>query len=209
MEGYLKIKGVNYSYTQHGHIFKYLKVKEVWHKRTDTVGFLLYKISASANLWWQKADVCLSGMVQQKKTWIMNILIILIVMMVSWVQTYIKTYHSVYFVACFLYINIFFKILFIYFWLHCVFVALLRFSLVAASRGCSLLQCMGFSMRWLLLLRITDSRTCRLQLLQLPGSRAQSQYMRHTCFISPRHVEPFQTRDWTCAPCIGKRILYH
>lgn len=27
MEGYLKIKGVNYSYTQHGHIFKYLKVK--------------------------------------------------------------------------------------------------------------------------------------------------------------------------------------
>ena len=45
-----------------------------------------------------------------------------------------------------------------------VFIALLRFSLVAASRGCSLLECMGFSMRWLLLLRITDSRTCGLQL---------------------------------------------
>ena len=49
-------------------------------------------------------------MVQQKKTLIMNILIILIViLMVSWVQTYIKTYHIVYFVACFLYINIFLK----------------------------------------------------------------------------------------------------
>ena len=46
----------------------------------------------------------------------MNILSILIVMMVSWVQTYIKTYHSVYFVACFLYINIFLKI-FIYLFL--------------------------------------------------------------------------------------------
>ena len=129
-------------------------------------------------------------MVQQKKTWIMNILIILIVMMVSWVQTYIKTYHSVYFVACFLYINIFFslisflKILFIYFWLHRVFVALLRFSLVAGSRGCSLLQCMGFSMRWLLLLRITNSKTCRLQLLQLPGSRAQSIDVAHMLHLS-------------------------
>ena len=46
---------------------------------------------------------------------------------------------------------------FIY-WLHWVFVAAHRLSLVVASRGCSLLRCTGFSLRWLLLLRSTGSR---------------------------------------------------
>ena len=42
---------------------------------------------------------------------------------------------------------------FIYlFWLHWVFVALHRPSLVAASRGYSLLGCMGFLLWWLLFL---------------------------------------------------------
>ena len=59
MEGYLKIKGVNYSYTQHGHVFKYVKVNEVWHKRTDTVWFHLYKISASANLFMVTESRCI------------------------------------------------------------------------------------------------------------------------------------------------------
>ena len=48
--------------------------------------------------------------------------------------------------------------LFIYFWLHWVFVAAHRLSLVAESRGYSSLQCAGFSLRWLLLLRSTGSR---------------------------------------------------
>ena len=54
----------------------------------------------------------------------------------------------------------FFKInLFIFnFWLCWVFVAALRLSIVAASRGYSLLQCAGFSLRWLLLLQSTGSR---------------------------------------------------
>ena len=26
---------------------------------------------------------------------------------------------------------------------------------------------------------------------------------------APRHVGSFQTRDWTCVPCIGRRILNH
>ena len=43
--------------------------------------------------------------------------------------------------------------LFIYFWLHWVFVAAHRLSLVVASGGYSSLQCAGFSLRWLLLLR--------------------------------------------------------
>ena len=48
--------------------------------------------------------------------------------------------------------------LFIYFWLCWVFVAVCRLSLVAASGGYSLLQCMGFSLWWLLLLRSMGSR---------------------------------------------------
>ena len=49
-------------------------------------------------------------------------------------------------------------ILFIYFWLHWVFVAARGLSLVAVSGGYSLLQCTGFSLQWLLLLQSTGSR---------------------------------------------------
>ena len=48
--------------------------------------------------------------------------------------------------------------IFIYFWLRWVFVAARGLSLVAASGGYSLLQCVGFSLRWLLLLWSTGSR---------------------------------------------------
>ena len=50
-----------------------------------------------------------------------------------------------------------FKNLF-YYWLHWVFVAACRLSLVAANMGYSSLQCASFSLRWLLLLRSTGSR---------------------------------------------------
>ena len=56
----------------------------------------------------------------------------------------------------FFFLNLF--ILFIYFWLCWVFVAACRLSLVAASGGCSSLWCVGFSLRWLLLLWSTGSR---------------------------------------------------
>ena len=49
-------------------------------------------------------------------------------------------------------------ILFIYFWLHWLFVAGCGLSLVASSGGHSSLWCAGFSMLWLLLLRSTGSR---------------------------------------------------
>ena len=60
--------------------------------------------------------------------------------------------------------------LFIY-WLHWVFVAVRRLSLVVASGGYSLLQCTGFSLRWLLLLwstgsRYTGFRSCGLLALE-------------------------------------------
>ena len=50
-----------------------------------------------------------------------------------------------------------------YFSLCWVFVALHRLSLVAASGGYSLLQCSGFSLWWLLLLRHTGFSSCGTQ----------------------------------------------
>ena len=44
-----------------------------------------------------------------------------------------------------------------YFWLYWVFVAVCGLSLVAVSEGYSLLQCAGFSLQWLLLLRSMGS----------------------------------------------------
>ena len=96
-------------------------------------------------------------------------------------------------------INLF--ILFIYFWLHWVFVAACGLSLVAVSRGCSLLQCAGFSLQWLLLLQSTGSRhtgfsSCgtRAQQLWFQGSRAQAQQLWHTGLVALRHVGSSWTR---------------
>ena len=79
-----------------------------------------------------------------------------------------------------IFLNLF--ILFIYFWLHCVFVAAHGLSLVAVSGGHSLLLRVGFSLQWLLLLRSMGSRragfsSCgsRAQQSWLAGFRAQAQ----------------------------------
>ena len=58
----------------------------------------------------------------------------------------------------FIFFLIYLFILFIYFWLRWVFIAACELSLVAVSVGYSLLRCAGFSLWWLLLLRITGSR---------------------------------------------------
>ena len=47
---------------------------------------------------------------------------------------------------------------FIYLWLHWVFVAARGLSPVAVSRGCTSLECAGFSLRWPLPLWSTGSR---------------------------------------------------
>ena len=62
----------------------------------------------------------------------------------------------------------FLLILFVYFWLRWVFVAVHGLSLVAVSGGYSSLRCVDFSLWWLLLLRCTGSRhtgfsTCGIQ----------------------------------------------
>ena len=79
--------------------------------------------------------------------------------------------------------------LFIYFWLHWVFVAARRLSLVVASGGYSSLPCAGFSLQWLILLWSTGSR--------------------HAGLVAPRHVGSSRTRARTRVPCLGRRILNH
>ena len=106
--------------------------------------------------------------------------------------------------------------LFIYFWLRWVFVAARGLSLVAVSGGYSLLQCMGFSLRWLLLLWSTGSRyvgfsSCGMQAQQLwlTGSRAHAQQLWRTDLVAPQHVGSSWTRARTRVPCIGRQILNH
>ena len=60
--------------------------------------------------------------------------------------------------ASFLFSQIYLFIQLFNFWLHWVFAAAHGFSLVAESGGYSLLRCVGFSLRWLLLLQSTGSR---------------------------------------------------
>jgi len=70
-----------------------------------------------------------------------------------------------------------------------------RLSLVGACEGCSLLQCMGFSLRWLLLLQSMDSRASGLQ------------YLNFTGLVALWHVEFSHTKNWICVLCIGRQIL--
>uniref|UniRef100_A0AC11EMR1 Vav guanine nucleotide exchange factor 1 n=1 Tax=Ovis aries TaxID=9940 RepID=A0AC11EMR1_SHEEP len=77
-----------------------------------------------------------------------------------------------------------------YVWLLWVFVAVRWLSLAAASRGYSSSWCVGFSLRWLLLLQSTGSRHA--------GS---------VVVVAPRHVGISWTRDQTRVPYIGKCIL--
>ena len=72
---------------------------------------------------------------------------------------------------CFHFLKKFFK--FTYFWLHWVSAAACL-SLVAVSGGYSALQCAGFSLQWLLVVK-HRLQVCRLQQLWLQGSRAQVQ----------------------------------
>ena len=102
----------------------------------------------------------------------------------------------------------FFKVI-IYFWLHWVFVTVCGLSLVMVSRGNSSLQCMGFSLRWLLLLQSTGSRhagfsSCGLRVLEHRLSSCGG-----TGLVALRHVGSSQTRARTHVPCLGRRILNH
>ena len=80
----------------------------------------------------------------------------------------------------------------IYIYIHTIYFLVLAvlglcctsFSLVAGSGGYFPLKCMGFSLQWLLLLQSTGSRARGLQQLQLPGSTAQAQCLRHVGLVA-------------------------
>ena len=125
-------------------------------------------------------------------------------------------FNNVGFFFYFLFFKINLFILFIYFWLCWVFVAVHGLSLVVASGGYSLLRCTCFSLRWLLLLRITVSRcagssSCGTwaQQLWFAGSGAQVLQLWCTGLVAPRNVRSSRTRVRTRVPCIGRWILNH
>ncbi|XP_067556632.1 interleukin-15 receptor subunit alpha isoform X2 [Pseudorca crassidens] len=92
--------------------------------------------------------------------------------------------------------------LFLYIWLRWVFITVHGLSLVEVSRGYSLLQSTGFSLRWLLLLRSTGSRhvgfsSCgtRASVVVTHGLQsAGSVFVAHS-LVAPRHVGA----SWTSA----------
>ena len=95
--------------------------------------------------------------------------------------------------------------LFIYlFWLRWVFVAARGLSLVATIGAYSSLWCMGFSLRWLLLLWSTGSRCVGFSSCSM---RAQQLWLAG--LVAPQHVGSSRTRDRTHVPCIGRWILNH
>ena len=94
---------------------------------------------------------------------------------------------------------------FVFFSFGCAGSCLLQvgFSLIAASRGYSLVALLG-------LLIAVASHVAEhglwvhgLHYLWLPGSRAQTQSLRHTSLFAPQHVGSPHARDWTGVPCIA------
>ena len=80
----------------------------------------------------------------------------------------------------------------------CVGSSLLRgLFLVAVSRGYSSLQCAGFSLQWLLLLRSTGSRH-----MGFSSCGTQAQWLWRTGLVAPRHVRSSRNRARTRVPCI-------
>ena len=103
---------------------------------------------------------------------------------------------------------IFFYYLFI-FWLRWVFVAGRGLSLVAVSRGHSQLQCVGFSLRWLLLLRSMGSRragfsSCGSRALErrLSSCGSRAQLLGVMWDLPGPGLKPVSL-------CTGRRILNH
>ena len=90
---------------------------------------------------------------------------------------------------------------YLFYFFGCIRSLLLRgLSLVAASGGYSSLWCVGFSLRWLLLLWSTGSRRVGFSSCGL-----WAQQLWHTGLVAPRHVRYSQTGARTR----GKGILNH
>ena len=100
--------------------------------------------------------------------------------------------------------------LFIFIFCPCwVSVAVCRLSLVAPSRGYSLVTVLGLLIAGLLLLWSTGSRGPGLQYSWLEDSRAWVQELEHTGLDAPGHVRSSCTRYLICLLCFGRQIPSH
>ena len=97
-----------------------------------------------------------------------------------------------------------FNFLFMYSWLHRVFIAVCELFLVAKSRSYSSLQRIGFSLKWHLLLRRTGSRCAGFS-----SYSPLAQQLWHTTQASVASWHVLWSRDRTCLPCIARQIFMH
>ena len=106
-------------------------------------------------------------------------------------------------------IFLFFINLFIYFWLHQVFVAV--HGLFSSCGGRGLLFVAVCRLLIVVASLVAEQRLQGpgLQQLWLTDSRAQAQQLWRTGLFAPRHVGSSPTRARTRVPCIGRRILNH
>ena len=84
-----------------------------------------------------------------------------------------------------------------------------------SKEGLLWLQCMGFSVPWLVLLQSMGSRgppfsqlLTWAQWLWFPGSRGPAQQSCHTGIFPLRHVGPSWIGDGACVSCTDRCILY-
>ena len=85
------------------------------------------------------------------------------------------------------------------------------FSLVAASRGYSLIEVHGLLIVVAALVAEPGlwGLWAPVAVVQFPGSRAQAQSLWPMGLVAPWHVESSRIGDQTYVPCIGRQILYH
>ena len=153
-------------------------------------------------LWLQAAEFCQRNCMRsgffpwnlQKCTQPGWLILIFTLPVSSWIEWFS------FFFELFIYLSVF----------GCAGSSLLRgLSLAAVSVGYPLLQRVGFSFCWLLLLPSTNSRCVDFSSCGSRAPEQQAQWLRCMDSVAPRRVGSSQTRDLTRVSCIGRWILYH
>ena len=96
----------------------------------------------------------------------------------------------------------FFVKIFLFIWLHWVFVAAHQLSLVGARGDYSSFRCTGFSLWWVLLLQSTDSECTGFS-----GCSMWAQELWHTGLVPPRRMGSSQTRTEPVSSALAGRFL--
>ena len=117
-------------------------------------------------------------------------------------------YMGTYALFIYLFLNRILKI-FIYFWLHWVFVAACGLFSSCIEWGLLFIAVCGLLIAVASLAVEHRLQVCGLWQLWLAGSRAQAQQLWCMDLVALQHVESSWTRARICVPCIGRRILNH